>query len=94
MSAVTPATGVVRVTTASGSVYEVDLTLGYLRRAPSDSEPLSADLRRDGEWIKILQVVRLSVGERAVFRLESLDVTGRALFTARATTPVISIEPS
>ncbi|WP_157157599.1 hypothetical protein [Diaminobutyricimonas sp. LJ205] len=91
--------GSVRVHTVSGSRYEIDFDAMRLRRLPSEPSPQGPDapesacLRRDFEWVKMLRVIRLVVGESAVFRLEPLGHPRAVAFTTRATTRVLMIEP-
>jgi hypothetical protein len=85
-----------RVTTESGTVYEIDTRSEYLRRIPGTEEPddpevpLAARLRRDGTQIKLLRIVVLEVGRPGVFDLAPLRPD--ATFTRRTTTYVTSIE--
>jgi hypothetical protein len=85
-----------RVTTESGTVYEIDTRSEYLRRIPGTEEPddpevpLAARLRRDGTQIKLLRIIALEVGRRGVFDLAPLRPD--AAFTRRTTTYVTSIE--
>ena len=71
-------TGMGRIITASGTVYELDFEEGTLRRLPiegSSSEEgavESVPLRRDGEVLRIIEIVQLQLGQRATFLLEPL----------------------
>ncbi|MGJ9402402.1 hypothetical protein [Arthrobacter sp. KK5.5] len=56
------------IETETGSRYLLDPVAGTLTRELRGV--LSNDLRRDGEPIKVLAVVRLRVGSRAVFALD------------------------
>jgi hypothetical protein len=93
-----PLNGRVRITTKSGSTYEIDFDSMYLRRirgtTPSpDPDALPAShLRRDGETLKILRVIRLRVGRRAVFDVQPLGDPRIVAFTRRTTTNVETIE--
>lgn len=92
-----PTTGQLVVVTESGSRYLIDLDLQRLCRKPRTETPVdvdvdSVDLRRDHEWIHILMIERLEVGERAEFVLEPLGNPRSTIFTRRSTTPVVSIQ--
>lgn len=92
-----PSTRVV-VRTESGAVYRVDFEAWRLARVPgtvSSPDPEvapSAHLRRDGQWLRILRVLRLEVGARAAFDVEPLGAIN-TLLTRRVTTIVESIVP-
>ena len=74
-----------RVTTVSGSVYEV--TSGRVQRVPVAGE--SHVLRRDGDWLGLQEPVEPRVGLPMVFWLEPL---GEGSGTQRTTTPVVALE--
>ncbi|TFC16539.1 hypothetical protein [Cryobacterium glucosi] len=84
------ATGCYVVTTQSASRYWLDLDRRLLRRVPSPSFPDRLQLRRDGEDIDLLEVVRCRVG-RPLVLLINLNVPGVWL-TTRESTPVTRIE--
>jgi hypothetical protein len=91
-----PFTGRILVLTESGSRYEIDLDLGLLYRIRGSEQPLDPEvaypskLRDHGRTVKILRVISLSVGERAVFDIQSLGGPSVA-FTRRTTTTVREI---
>jgi hypothetical protein len=78
------------VTTASASVYEVDLDNSTLTRRPSDRAQGKSPLRRDGDPLRILGIVALTVGRPAIFHVD-LEHSGVAS-TRRVTTTVVSID--
>lgn len=78
------------VTTASASVYEVDLDHSTLIRRPSDRVDELNPMRRDGDPLRIIGIVALTVGQPAIF-LVDLDHRGVA-FTRRVTTTVLRID--
>ena len=90
--------GRIRVLTASGSTYDIDLDPQELVRVrnphqPTDPESIeSAALRRDGTPIRVLQILRLEVGRRAEFILEPLGNPRDTVATRRSTTTVLAIE--
>jgi hypothetical protein len=69
------------VTTQSGTRYE--FADGKVRRVGG------GPLRRDGEWLTLLGPYTVEVGEPMRLTLEPL---GKAAYTLRTTTPVVSIE--
>jgi|SRR5665647_482507 len=77
------------VKTASASVYEVDLDNSTLTRQPTPRAAEPNPLRRDGDRLRLLDIVALSVGSPAIF-LVDLDHFGVAC-TTRVTTTVVSI---
>jgi len=88
--------GTVEVRTAAGTIYVIDWNRMCLSRTaaatPSAQEGLeSVSLRRDGGWIKILEVLHLEIGERAVLVLEPLGDPRSVVYTTRTTTPVLWI---
>lgn len=78
------------VTTASASVYEVDLDNLTLTRRPSDQVHGRSSLRRDGDPLRIIGIVALTVGRPAIFHVD-LEHRGVAS-TRRVTTTVVSID--
>lgn len=84
-----------RVDTESGACHEVDTdTLTYRRLQlpvdPSDGSQY-ADLRRDGEWLSLLEEPPEPLVVRPwMFVLVPLNP--RAEFTVRVTTPVVRVE--
>jgi hypothetical protein len=93
-----PYTGRILVLTESGSRYEIDLDLGLLYRIRGSEQPLDPEvsypskLRDHGRTVKILRVLSLAVGERAVFDIQSLGGP-LAAYTRRTTTIVREIRP-
>lgn len=88
------------VGTRSGTCYLIDLDAVRLQRVPatgdetwtSDGEwTMSQPLRRDGQWLKILRLGRLVLGECLNMRLEPLGDLTRVAYTARRTTEITSI---
>jgi hypothetical protein len=73
-----------RITTASGSVYEVEPT--RIRRLYP-----ATPLRKDGDWIRLLKPCKPVVGEPMTMRLESLSEDPECIMTMRYTTPVTLI---
>lgn len=84
------------VRTASGTLYAVHLDSPCeVVRLHTDQQPvaryahlLSAELRRDGEAIRLLKIVDMQVGQRG---LMWLDVRLDGIPTLRGTTEVVSI---
>lgn len=81
------------VITASDAEYVLDIgpQPSALVRSPqrqTAGEWKAVPLRRDGEAVPLLGIIRLEVGRRAIFRL---DVRGDGIETTRTTTPVCSI---
>jgi len=89
--------GVWEVVTESGSRYVIDtikwtLTRARGREEQEDPEVAPAStLRRDGETLRLLRVIALEVGKRAVFDVEPLRPD--AVWTRRSTTYIVGICP-
>lgn len=87
---------VLEVVTESGSRYVIDTigwTLTRVRGLHEQEDPEVAPastLRRDGEPLRLLRVITLEVGRRAVFDVEPLRP--EALWTRRSTTYVKNIQ--
>jgi hypothetical protein len=88
---------VLSVLTESGSRYVIDTVHWTLQRTRGRNEqddpevaPAST-LRRDGETLKLLRVLILEVGQRAIFDVEALR--SDAMWTRRTTTFVIAVSP-
>ncbi|ERK73546.1 hypothetical protein [Leifsonia aquatica] len=87
--------GVWEVVTESGSRYVIDTigwTLTRVRGLQEQEDPEVAPastLRRDGEPLRLLRVITLEVGKRAVFDVEPLRPD--AVWTRRSTTYVVEI---
>lgn len=86
---------VLGVVTESGSRYLIDTIKWTLKRVRGRAEqedpevaPASS-LRRDGETLRLLRVIALEVGKRAVFDVEPLRPD--AVWTRRSTTYVVEI---
>lgn len=88
--------GIATVVTASGTTYVVDtgqMTLTRMRESAAARPGMeSSQLRRDGEIIRIQEIVALRVGLRGVFVLEPLGHPELTVATVRSTTPILSIE--
>lgn len=80
-----------RVTTASGSVYDLDLDDGSFTRLPAMDMAMNRYLRRDGEKVDVLTLVRCRVGQPAVLIID-LHWPGVPA-TLRQTTDVADIRP-
>lgn len=80
--------GIYKVTTESGSTYQMTVAdgKGYVQRLPGNE---SSNLRRDSENLTLLETVEIEIGKPGYFALEPL---GEGFATVRITTPVISIE--
>ena len=85
------ATGCYVVTTESGTRYWLDLNRRQLQRVPSPAFPARLQLRRDGEHIDLVEVVRCLLGQPMVL-LINLWVPG-VWCTTRESTPVVRIDP-
>lgn len=73
--------------TESGSTYEVKDDMSMLRRVQ-----FTHDMRRDGEWLRIMQIINpIEVGSKAFFLVEPLGEG--AMTTMRLTSLVTSITP-
>lgn len=92
--------GQLLVVTRSGSWYHIDLDAMLLKRIPANhdqlfiadtSTPISQPLRRDREWIRIINLGRLALGERLELVLEPLGDPRVVVVTRRLTTEVVSI---
>lgn len=83
------ATGAYEVTTTA-STYRIDLDRLIIRRSPRTGDPDGSLLRRDEELITLLEVLECSVGRPMALMID-LHVAG-VPYTARISTPVISIE--
>ena len=84
------ATGCYVVTTESGTRYWLDLTRRQLQRVPSPAFPGMLGLRRDGEDVDLIEVVRCVLGYPMVL-LINLWVPG-VWCTTRESTPVVRID--
>jgi len=86
-----------RMFTASGTIYELDFVERTMRRLPVETAHCSAgetdaySLRRDGGFLRIIEIVHLQLGDRAIFLLEPLGPPPTNV-TQRSTTPVIVFE--
>jgi hypothetical protein len=84
--------------TESGSRYLLDLDLESLTRVRGREQPpdpaaaFPAKLRdHDRGAVRLLRIVRLKVGEPAVFDIESLSDSPFVAYTRRTTTYVVEI---
>jgi len=83
--------------TASGTIYELDFVELTMRRLPVERAHCSAgeagahSLRRDGELLRIVEIVHVQLGDRAIFLLEPLGQPPTNV-TRRSTTRVIVFE--
>jgi hypothetical protein len=84
------ATGCYVVTTSAGSRYWLDLDRRLLRRVPNQTVQKSRHLRRDGEDIDLLEVIRCELGQPMLL-LINLNVPGVWL-TTRESTTIIRID--
>jgi len=76
------------VTTLSGSIYKVfdSEKERWLERVPSQEASV---LRKDGEKIRIYEILQLTLGKPAIFALEPL---GLGNLTLRETTEIVEIK--
>jgi len=75
-----------RVTTETGSIYEVDLVHLRARRVTGDASTVSKNAA-DGEWRNFIRIDGPVVGERL-----NIFWDGKLFGKARSTSPVVSIE--
>ena len=95
-----PRTGRWEVLTESGSRYVLDLDLELLTRIRGTEQPDDPDVLfpvklRDHSRsaVRLLRILKLEVGSRAVFDIESLSDDPDVAFTRRRTTFVREIRP-
>lgn len=76
------------ITTFSGSIYKVldNDKEKWLERVPSQEATV---LRKDGERIRIYEILQLTLGKPAMFALEPL---GLGNLTVRETTEIVKIK--
>lgn len=76
------------ITTFSGSIYKVldNDKEKWLERVPSQEATV---LRKDGERIRIYEILQLTLGKPAMFALEPL---GLGNLTVRETTEIVEIK--
>ena len=76
------------ITTFSGSIYKVldNDKEKWLERVPSQEATV---LRKDGERIRIYEILQLTLGKPALFALEPL---GLGNLTVRETTEIVEIK--
>lgn len=82
------------VVTTSGAEYVLDIgpqpsSLVRSTRRQTTGEREAAPLRRDGETLRLLGIIQLQLGRRAIFRI---DIRGDGIETTRTTTRVCSIK--
>lgn len=82
--------GTFLVCTMTGSRYLLDLDQRVFRRTPRDAWDETLRLRRDGDVIDLVELVRCVRGEPMLLLID-LDVPGVSM-TSRETTAVVSIE--
>ena len=80
----------IKVTTATGSLYEFDMDNLQMRRA--DHTKKSFDLRKDGEWIQMLKEPAIEVGKAMIIALAPLGDPDTTDCTMRYTTEVLKVE--
>ena len=83
-------TGTYRVATLS-SVYIIDLGAEVVSRAPNIDGVVTARLRQDESWTKLVRIVDCTVGARMELFID-LGVAG-VTFTSRRSTTVVEIAP-
>lgn len=90
--------GRVEVLTESGSRYILDLDLELLTRVRGTEQPIDPEVSfpsklrdHDRGAVRLLRVVRLRVGERAVFDIQSLSDNPDVAYTRRTTTYVLEV---
>lgn len=91
-----PGTGrLLYVRTVSGAVYEIDVDGMMLRRRPhvlaAEAAVACSDLRRDGEWLAILEIGPTVIGQPMVVLLEPLGDPLSTNATQRVTTAVAEV---
>ena len=77
----------IKVTTETGSVYEIDLDEQKMRRIPQGE---SGPLRKDNEWLKLLVPPTIELNQPLRMAIEPLSVDANV--TMRFTSHVVSIE--
>lgn len=82
--------GTYRVSTASGSSYILDLDASLACRQPDSPADAEATLRRDGDFVHLVEVVECSVG-KPMYLIISLNLPDIP-FTTRLSTTVLAIE--
>lgn len=92
-----PAVGAFRIRSATGSLYLLDLTASTLTRFVAAVEPAVDHLdvgmiclRRDGQALPVQQIIRLEVGQPALFLLQ-VRTNEPEVPTLRATSRVVEI---
>ena len=77
------------VRTVSTTIYEVDLDNSTLTRQPAVSSADPNPMRRDGDALRLLRIVSLTVGSPGIVLVDL--ALARVAFTTRITTNVVSI---
>ena len=77
------------VRTESTTIYEVDLDNSTLTRQPAVSSADPNPMRRDGDALRLLRIVSLTVGSPGIVLVDL--ALARVAFTTRITTNVVSI---
>ncbi|MFF1876587.1 hypothetical protein [Leifsonia sp. NPDC058230] len=92
-----PTTGSYEVLTESGSRYLLQLDLELLTRVRGTEQPADPEvaypsrLRRDGDTIRLLRLIQLSIGKPMIVDVEALGDPATVAFTRRTTTIVTEI---
>lgn len=81
-----------KVTTATGSIYEFNLPKLLMRRIEDVANADSSTLRQDGEWLQMLLAPKIEVGKPMTIALAPLGDPDTTDVTMRHTTTVTSIE--
>ena len=81
-----------KVTTATGSIYEFNLPKLLMRRIEDVTNVDSSTLRQDGEWLQMLLAPKIEVGKPMTIALAPLGDPDTTDVTMRHTTTVTSIE--
>lgn len=81
-----------KVTTATGSIYEFNLPKLLMRRIEDVTNADSSTLRQDGEWLQMLLAPKIEVGKPMTIALAPLGDPDTTDVTMRHTTTVTSIE--
>lgn len=95
--ALDPAVGAFRIRSATGSLYLLDLAANTLTRFVAAVDPAvdhlevgMSCLRRDGQALPVHQILRLEVGQPALFLLQ-VRTNDPEVPTLRATSRVVEI---
>lgn len=83
---------ILKVETATGSTYEFNLPKLLMRRVEAVDNIDSSTLRKDGEWLQMLQAPVIEIGKPMAIALAPLGDPETTDVTMRHTTTVVSIE--